>query len=223
MNGIDEPLNRMEDIAAHYISEIMSQNPNGPYALAGYSFGGIIAFEMARQLDKMGKKVNMVAMFDTYAYRSDHFDPIYKKLFNRSYFLVKQVLHSVSLFSKDPKATVRYKTKMLKRKMIRTYWDLRYGKDQKQEGFFGYSNKIDLMNEEAERNYQLKPYPLNVKIFRARKHTFYMNDFEYLGWKEYALKGVEVHDIPGEHNKIFAPPNDKEFARILQACLDKAQ
>ena len=68
-------LNKIEDIAAHYIASIMQQNPDGPYALAGYSFGGIIAFEMARQLQDMGKEVKMLAMFDTYAYRSPHFDP----------------------------------------------------------------------------------------------------------------------------------------------------
>ena len=49
LNGIDEPLDVMEDIAANYISEIIAQNPTGPYALAGYSLGGTIAYEMARQ------------------------------------------------------------------------------------------------------------------------------------------------------------------------------
>jgi amino acid adenylation domain-containing protein len=223
MNGIDEPFNRMEDIAGHYVSEILAQNPVGPYALAGYSFGGIIAFEMARQLDKMGKEVKMLAMFDTYAYRSDYFDPFLKKFFNRLWFFIKQVMHSILLFLKRPAETYKYKKEMLKRRVIRKYWDMRYGKEQKQEGFFGYANKIDVMNEEAERNYKLSPQPLTVQIFRAKQHTFYMEDFKYLGWKPYALKGVNVHDIPGEHNKIFAPPNDKVFARILQDCLNKAQ
>lgn len=49
-----------------------------------------------------------------------------------------------------------------------------------------------------------------------------MDDFEYLGWKPFALKGINIHEIPGEHNYIFAPPNDKEFAEILQECLDQA-
>jgi amino acid adenylation domain-containing protein len=223
MNGIDEPFTRMEDIAGHYVAEIMVQNPVGPYALAGYSFGGIIAYEMARQLREAGKEVNMLAMFDTYAYRSDYFDPLPKKLFNRAWFFIKQVIHSILLFFKRPKETYKYKTEMLKRRVIRKYWDMRYGKEQKQEGFFGYANKIDLANEEAERNYKMTPYPLTVQIFRAQQHTFYMADFKYLGWKPYALNGVHIHDIPGEHNKIFAPPNDKVFARILQDCLNKAQ
>ena len=60
-----------------------------------------------------------------------------------------------------------------------------------------------------------------VDLFRAKKRTFYMDDYKYMGWREFALKGVNVHDIPGEHNTIFAPPNDKEFAVVLQQCLDR--
>ena len=71
------------------------------------------------------------------------------------------------------------------------------------------------------RNYVLKPLNIAIELFRAKKRTFYMEDFEYLGWKPYALNGVNIHDIPGEHNLIFAPPNDKEFAVVLQDCLDK--
>ena len=60
LNGEDEPIDRMEDIAAHYVSELLEHNSNGPYAIAGYSFGGLIAFEMAKQLKARGKEVAML-------------------------------------------------------------------------------------------------------------------------------------------------------------------
>jgi thioesterase domain-containing protein len=41
-----------------------------------------------------------------------------------------------------------------------------------------------------------------------------------MGWKPYALKGVNIHKIPGEHNTIFKAPNDKKFAQELQRCLE---
>jgi thioesterase domain-containing protein len=99
---------------------------------------------------------------------------------------------------------------------------LRYGKNQNQKGFFGYSNKVDEMNLYAEKHYQLKPYPITVDIFRAQTRTFHLDDPTYLGWKPYALNGIRVHDIPGEHNTIFKAPNDKVFAKVLQKCLDEA-
>ncbi len=221
LNGVDEPLSSIEDIAAHYIQSIQEQNPNGPYALAGYSFGGIIAYEMARQFKASGKEVKMLAMFDTYAYRSPFYDPWMVKMFKRSRFFVKRVWHTFT-FSNGFKNTISDKHISIKRKIIRAYWKLKYGKDQNQPGFFGYSNKIDEMNEYAEKHYQLKPQNITIEVFRAENRTFYMDDFEFLGWQPYALDGVNIHKIPGEHNTIFRPPNDEIFAEVLQKCLNDA-
>ena len=221
LNGIDEPLGKIEDIAAHYIASIMAQNPDGPYALAGYSFGGIIAFEMARQLEALGKEVKMLAMFDTYAYRSPYYDPMLVKLYKRGLFFIKRLLYTMS-FSNGFKYTITEKGTKIKRKITRIYWKLRYGKNQTHAGIFGYSNKVDVMNEYAGKHYQLKPYNIAIEVFRAETQTFYLDDREYLGWKPYALKGVHINSIPGEHNTIFKAPNDKIFAAELQKCLDEA-
>ena len=220
LNGIDEPLDVMEEIAANYIAEIVAQNPEGPYALAGYSLGGTIAYEMAHQMMSMGKEVKMLAVFDTYAKQSDIYDPFLKRYAHKVRFLTMQLLHSFVLFAQDPKRTFEYKTLLMKRRIIRLFWKVK-GKDEKQEGFFAYDNEIDEASAKAKRNYYQKPLNIVVDLFRAKKKTFYMDDFKYLGWREFALNGVNVHDIPGEHNTIFAPPNDKEFAIVLQKCLDR--
>ena len=99
---------------------------------------------------------------------------------------------------------------------------IKNGQDQNQVGFFGYANNIDVKNVEAWEKYVFTPYNGSIELFRAKKRTFYMDDFEYLGWKPFALKGIRIHEIPGEHNYIFAPPNDQEFAEILQKCLDES-
>jgi len=222
LNGIDEPLEKIEDMAAYYISEIVKHNPKGPYAIAGFSFGGIIAFEMAKQFKAMGKDVKMLAMFDTYAYQSDRYDSTFTKLYNKARYLSKQLLYTFTLFSEDPKRTIEYKTEAIKRRFVQFYWKIKYGQKQNQEGFFGYSNNIDVKNGQAWEKYVFTPYNGSIELFRAKKRTFYIDDFEYLGWKPFALKGIRIHEIPGEHNYIFAPPNDKEFAEILQRCLDES-
>lgn len=222
LNGIDEPLEKIEDMAAYYISEIVKHNPKGPYAIAGFSFGGIIAFEMAKQFKAMGKEVKMLAMFDTYAYQSDRYDSTFTRLFNKARYFSKQLLYTFTLFGEDPKRTIEYKTEAVKRRFIQFYWKLKYGQEQNQEGFFGYTNNIDVKNVQAWEKYVFTPYNGSIELFRAKKRTFYMDDFEFLGWKPFALKGIRIHEIPGEHNYIFAPPNDKEFAEILQKCLDES-
>ena len=62
--GIDLPHSTVEDMAAHYIKEIQTVQPHGPYLLAGWCFGGIIIFEMAQQLLRMGEKVDLLAMLN---------------------------------------------------------------------------------------------------------------------------------------------------------------
>ena len=221
LNGIDEPLNNIEDIAAYYIGAIMEQNPTGPYALAGYSFGGIIAYEMARQFEALGKEIKMLAMFDTYAYRSPYNDPTLTRLYKRGMFFIKKVLYTFT-FANGFKNTVVERGTNIKRRIIRAYWKLKYGKDQSRAGIFGYSNNVDEMNKYAEKHYVLKPYNITVEVFRAENQTFYLDEAVHLGWKPYALDGVNIHNIPGEHNTIFKAPNDKIFADILQKCLDAA-
>ncbi|TSD67380.1 amino acid adenylation domain-containing protein [Inquilinus sp. KBS0705] len=220
LNGVDEPLSRLEDIAAHYIASIRAQNPNGPYALAGFSFGGIIAFEMARQLEALNLEVKMLAMFDTYAYRTTHYDPFVTKYYKKGLYLARQIWHSAT-FKDGFKKTIEYRSRALNRSITRMFWKMKYGNKQEQTGFFGYANKIDETNNIASRHYRIQPYDIAVELFRAEVRSFYLDDFEYMGWKPYALKGVKIHKIPGEHNTIFKEPNDKMFAKILQDCLNK--
>src|ERR1700722_1968101 len=59
------PNSRVEDMAADYIMQIRSVQPHGPYALAGFSMGGLIAFEIAQQLLQCGERVEMLALLDT--------------------------------------------------------------------------------------------------------------------------------------------------------------
>ena len=59
------PSSRVEDMAADYVEQIRSVQPHGPYALAGFSMGGLIAFEIAQQLLQCGETVELVALLDT--------------------------------------------------------------------------------------------------------------------------------------------------------------
>jgi amino acid adenylation domain-containing protein len=223
LNGLDEPLDKLEDIAAHYVAEILKQNPNGPYALAGYSFGGSIAFEMAKQLQLHGKEVKILALFDSYAEQTASALPKHIRAFAKVAKLAKSVMYTFVLFAKTPVETYKYKTRTVDMRLKTLFWKLSYGNYKKHVGFFGYPAEIDDKNQKAAASYFLEPYNGTIDLFRAKVRTYYMDDPVYLGWKKYALKGVRVHDIPGDHNNIFEPPNDKEFASVLQRCLNQSE
>jgi amino acid adenylation domain-containing protein len=55
----------VEAMAAEYLREVKARQPEGPYNLCGYSFGGLVAFEMARRLRESGDEVALVGLFDT--------------------------------------------------------------------------------------------------------------------------------------------------------------
>jgi acetoacetyl-CoA synthetase len=66
IDGLDEPLDSIEDMAEFHLNAIRAVQPRGPYALMGYSLGGLVAFEMAQRLSARGEKVALLAMLDAY-------------------------------------------------------------------------------------------------------------------------------------------------------------
>jgi len=66
VDGMEEPFDRIEDMAKFYLEAIRQVQPRGPYLLAGYSLGGLVVLEMAQQLVANGEKVALLAMLDSY-------------------------------------------------------------------------------------------------------------------------------------------------------------
>ena len=56
----------VRELAAHYVQLISAEQRNGPYFLGGYSYGGLLAYEMASLLTEQNKRVECVAMIDTF-------------------------------------------------------------------------------------------------------------------------------------------------------------
>ncbi|MCW5253458.1 amino acid adenylation domain-containing protein [Streptomyces sp. SHP 1-2] len=68
--GVDagtEPLRSVREIAASYVARVREAQPEGPYLIGGWSFGGFVAFEMARQLRAQGQEVRRLVLLDTTA------------------------------------------------------------------------------------------------------------------------------------------------------------
>ena len=70
------PFSRLETLALRYVTQLQRHQPEGPYRLVGYSFGGVLAFEMARQLTQEGAEVSFLGVVDVGpGYRGRHYDP----------------------------------------------------------------------------------------------------------------------------------------------------
>lgn len=217
LNGPTQLLYTMEEIAALYISEIITVHPDGPYCLAGYSLGGFIAFEISRQLTEMGKKVKFLGILDTYAGNKNIADNISAKLTTK----VKRQFNKIPFFTRSflnsPREAVAYQVGVFKYK-----FEHMFAKDMESytEHFTSYEKEIFRSYDIAHLCYRLAPADIKISLFNVRKRLYYLDDLVYLGWDQLANKGIEIHGVPGDHKTFLYPPNDQEFARILQAALD---
>ena len=66
LDGKRECLTSIPEMAKRYIQEIRRIQPEGPYRIGGYSFGGLVAYEMAQMLEAQGEEMALLALFDTY-------------------------------------------------------------------------------------------------------------------------------------------------------------
>jgi amino acid adenylation domain-containing protein len=198
----DVPLTTVEDMAAHYLEELRTVQPHGPYYLAGYCFGTLVAFEMAHRLVSAGEEVAMVAMFNGPS-------PAWIRRWNwygaqpsqRDRFEHLRVKHPVKrrllkLF-RDPRLLVpavvgRYHTarRNLRNRVAR--WSVAHGRpisERARESYFLYIHML------AERAYEPEPYPGDLLIFYGNG----LYEDPTLGWDGLAERGIESHAVPGEH------------------------
>lgn len=220
LNGIDKPYDTVEDMAAHYIDAILKVNPNGPYAIAGYSFGGIIAYEMARQMKALNKDITMLAMLDTYVHPQYYYRSAFRKKIARLNYRMRSNLHVIwEMLSSWEHTKLRLNIK--KNNLINLYLRIKHGKAKQHEVLNQQPYLLDKMNGIAISNYHIKPGQFEVDLFRVEDSIYYVHDTTFLGWSKVALKGVKIHNIPGDHVELFSPPNDKKSALILQKTLDE--
>jgi len=219
-----EPLHTLEDISTAYISDLLKNNPKGPFYLAGYSFGGLIAFEMAKQLVAMGKKVNFVGIVDTYiGGRTDHSTGaarLAKKIF-RQFSKIPHLAKTLTMFPADAFA---YQSTIISHKLRNIVPFVKPPAPLPTEAYVSnltpYEKEIYDVYDAAHGKYAIQPADIKVSLLRVTKRLYHLDDPVYLGWKPFAKKGIDIYLVPGDHGSILHPPNDQDFARVLQKALD---
>ncbi|RXJ49670.1 amino acid adenylation domain-containing protein [Gelidibacter gilvus] len=219
LNGVDEPHDSIDQMAADYISEIVASNPDGPYALGGFSYGGIVAYEMARQLLAQGKEVTILAQFDTYVFPSYyHTNPLVRKVLDVSYNIGKMVYLSFNMLS-SKKNFIRRK-ELLKLQISGLILKLKHGKEKQYEMQFNVPYKMHHNHSIATNAYNITPQDIVIDLFRSMEEINFVHDHDLLGWKKMGGRGIRKHMIPGNHLDMFEEPNVEALAASLQNVLD---
>ncbi|EGK86184.1 amino acid adenylation domain protein [Microcoleus vaginatus FGP-2] len=219
------PPNRVEDLAAHYIKEMRILQPDGPYFLAGVSFGGSVAFEMAQQLVAQGQKVALLALLDT------HTSEALKQISSTELLSA----HWSNFLQLGPTYVLKKAKDNVKGKIQRFNDKLNHSLNEIGCKFYigiGRPLPKDLQdftfqqeNIQASRNYVPQVYPGQVVLFRSTDQIIGVSSYAdpLLGWGELAAGGLEFHEVPGTHLGMLQEPHVQVLAEKLKACLDKAQ
>lgn len=204
--GMAEPTDRalslpkIEDLAAHYIQEMRTLQPEGPYFLMGLSFGGLVAYEMAQQLVAQGQQVAFLALFDSYIEVRGKLLPLPQRLSN--------------LLRLSPAEWLERIKKRMEMKLIR----LRYG-DQ----YLPHIYNPDPITQ-ISKAYTPKAYSGRVTFFKAmdKFSVSYSIESPEEGWRKFVDGELEIYEIPGSHIGILEEPNVQVLAEKLKVCIDKA-
>jgi amino acid adenylation domain-containing protein len=208
LDGRQEPHQSAVEMARDYVAEMRTYQPEGPYVLGGECVGGVVAFEMARQLEQAGERVSLLVLLDTIR------PSALKALLFRAYSLRRKIRsirkHLGAIFQRDWKQGLEHVEELYKRKRR---LHLPINQEERTR------NRI----ERIESDYAAMMFRYRAEMYGG-KLTLLLNEEQYAhdpyqGWQNFAKGGVESHEVPGNHLTRITEFVG-ETARALSACLD---
>jgi thioesterase domain-containing protein len=221
-------------MAAHYLADLRAHQPAGPYLLGGYCFGGVVAYEIARQLEAQGEKVGFLALINCTAPQSSYdqpgnrWSPVWQfKFWCNILYWVGCFLFRWSL--RERREFLSWKFSAFCRKAKAAEPLLGGGSA---EFCVGDVNDLPVAEEYSDQQRELwqlhvrsllkyhpKPYGGRATLFRTRGHSVISSFDEQFGWGELVPNGVDVKYMPGGHGNILDEPHVGSVATAFRACL----
>jgi thioesterase domain-containing protein len=180
----------VKEMAGAYLEQLLAHKPEGPYFLGGFSFGGLVAFEMAVELTRMGHKVPFVILFDTFA----HQEPF--KWYSGFFRIIK------SNILVPPAMKV---IKLVKSSICESYLFLKKRTPIYLRSFYIINKYSRLM-----KTYTPEKYSGKVVLFRALENNSKMQS---LGWEKY-VPDLTVIPIKADHLSILKDQASIEKIRV---------
>ena len=217
----------VEDLASFYIKELRAFKPNGPYMLAGFCFGGLVAFEMARELINQGEQVLLLVLIDsvnpdsanpeTDTHTVQHEGRIsrFKNITRREnpIFVTKLLLRKIKnrIVSYGDKIVLQKDNFLIRSKkfICNIYLFLNVPIPVSLRDFYIVENYVV-----ANSLFHPQAYEGNITLLRSETLGEYD---EQLGWGEIAKGGVKVHFLKGKHISLI---DDEENAALLAKAMN---
>jgi amino acid adenylation domain-containing protein len=217
------PQSTVEALAERYLAALREQRPRGPYALGGWSFGGVVAYEMACRLAAQREPVALLALIDSHAPGSlpASASPV------DGATLVAMLARELGGVSGGLESPAPGDDSRLPESDGRLDRILERAKAQgllpPEIGLEEVRRLVEVLraNLRALRGYLPGSYPGRATLFRAAQAQRTGPDPAY-GWRALALGGVDVLEVPGDHYSMVREPHVQVLAERLRARLQDA-
>lgn len=211
----------VEELAEQYLHEIQKVQACGPYQICGLSFGGLVAFEIARRLAERGERIGLIALFDTGNWAYYRNLPAAKLvLFRRTYMIDRLKKYGRNLLHGRFDDLAADANQFVTSRLNAFLWKI-------SRRFFRFVNlpvpKFVRSNivvfSAVGQNYVPATYPGKLLLFRAEGRTAEYGDDLTLGWSAIPREGVVVHQVPGSHLSIMRKPHIDRLVQQLTPYL----
>ncbi|SAK52224.1 acetoacetyl-CoA synthetase [Caballeronia temeraria] len=218
LDGESAPQRRVEDMAKTYIEQIRKVQPNGPYALAGFSFGGLIALEIAQQLFGAGEQTEFVCLLDTYV--QERWLPWFALLAFRRDYAARLLKTLAGMSPRERAAFAGAKMSAAANKLAMRLGRVPQTRTQTQTspGADPMPPVLRRMRDTfrtAMNNYRPKPFEGGRIVYvRAASREEDRGDPLPL-WQKIARGGLTVAEVPGNHAGVIEEPGVYAAAAAL--------
>ncbi len=215
----------LPDIAAEYVQLIRRVQRTGPYALLGWCVAGILAFEVARQLEASGQAVSKLILFDAMApghlqrlpwYKAVLADQAYRwKLIAADWDRARQGKRALAVFLGNRTIVRKLKQGLAPRPEAPARApapDVALTPGEFDQWLLHYL-------EETAASYQPRPYGGAMTLFRSSQEPAGRFLDPKMGWGEFVEGGIEVIVIEGDHFSIFQEPAVSQVAQRIDPAL----
>jgi thioesterase domain-containing protein len=203
LHGAVPPLATLGELARCHLQAIVRRQPRGPYHLAGHSLGGVIAYEMARQLIAAREQVAYLGLIDSHLPTGEPDEPDPRGAFG---FLIEQI---ESRFGQplglelepggDPAAWIAATARALARAGI--------ADEATAHPHVLGLYQVFATSVTAYRSYRAEPCAVAAHLYQTGALASTLAARPDLAWERWALGGVARHDIPGAHLDLLAEPH----------------